>query len=91
MRFIAVLMTMAALCVSAKAQTPDCKSITDHALRPACHDKANPPIATFPTPMPRPAPRPVSAAKVDNTGYVDSLDEDDARVDAQLRNICRGC
>ena len=91
MRLIAVLMTMAALCVSAKAQAADCKSITDPALRLACYDKANPPVATFPTPAPRPAPRPVPAAKVDNTGYVDSLDEDDARVNAQLRTICRGC
>jgi hypothetical protein len=91
MRFIAVLMTTAALCESAEAQTADCKSITDPALRLACYDKAGPPIATFPTPSPKPAPHPIPAATADDTGYAGVLDEDDARVNAQLRNICRGC
>lgn len=91
MRFVAALIAIGALCRSADAQTAECKSITEPALRLACYDKANPPIATFPTPAPRPASRPVPAAQVDNTGYADSLEEDEARVNAQLRNICRGC
>lgn len=91
MRFIAALIAMAALCQSADAQTTECKSVTDPALRLACYDKANPPIATFPTPAPKPAPRPVPDAKADGTGYVDSIGDEDARVNAQLRNICRGC
>ena len=91
MRFIAALIAMAALCQAADAQTTGCKSITDPALRLACYDKANPPIATFPTPAAKPASRPIPAAKADNTAYVDSIGDEDARVNAQLRNICRGC
>jgi len=87
MRLVAALIAMAALCQSADARAAECKSLTDPATRLACYDKANPPIATHPTP----APRPVPAAKADNTGYVDSLGEEDARVNAQLKNICRGC
>lgn len=82
---------MAALCKSADAQTAECKSLTEPATRLACYDKANPPIATYPTPASKPAPRPVPATKAENTGYVDSLGEEDARVNAQLKNICRGC
>ena len=91
MRLIAALIAMAALCQATHAQTRECKSITDPALRLACYDKANPPIATFATPAPKPASRPVPAAKADNTAYVDSIGDEDARVNAQLRNICRGC
>jgi len=91
MRFIAALIAMAALGQAADAQTTGCKSITDPALRLACYDKANPPIATFPTPALKPASRPVPTAKADNTAYVDSIGGEDARVNAQLRNICRGC
>jgi hypothetical protein len=91
MRFTAALIAMAALCQPADAQAAECKSIADPALRLACYDKANPPVATFPTPAPKPAPGPVAASKIDNTGYVDSLGDEDARVNAQLRNICRGC
>jgi hypothetical protein len=97
MKLIAALIAMAALavaalCQTADAQTAECKSITDPATRLTCYDKANPPIATYPTPVPKPAARPVPVPKVDNTGYVDSVgDEEDARMHAQLRNICRGC
>ena len=92
--FIA-LIAMAALCKSADAQTAECKSLRDPAARLTCYDRANPPLATYPAPAskpaPKPAPRPVPAAQADNTGYVDSLGEEDARVNAQLKNICRGC
>ncbi len=91
MRFIVALIAMALCCQAADAQAAECKSVTDPALRLACYDKANPPIATFPTPAPKPAPRPVPGAKVDNTGYVDSIGDEDARVNVQLKNICRGC
>jgi hypothetical protein len=95
MRFVVALIAMAALCKSADAQAAECKSLTDPATRLACYDKSNPPIAAYPTPISKPAPKstpgPVPDAKADNMGYVDSLVEEDARVNAQLKNICRGC
>jgi hypothetical protein len=97
MRFVVALIAMAVLCKSADAQTRECKSLTDPATRLACYDKANPPIATYPTPAPKPVPNPAAprllapAAKADTMGGMDSLNEEDTRVNAQLKNICRGC
>jgi hypothetical protein len=59
---------MAALCQSADAQVAECKSLTDPASRLGCYEKANPPIATYPTPATKSATRPVPATKADNTG-----------------------
>jgi hypothetical protein len=72
---------------SALAQSPECRSIPDPNTRLACYDKAASPAAATARPL---AP----AARVSNSppvGYVDSLGAEDARVNAQMKNICRGC
>ena len=45
MKFFAALVAVGALCQTAIAQTPDCKSIPNPAARLACYDKAAPPAA----------------------------------------------
>ena len=90
MRFFAALVAIGALCQTAIAQTPDCKSITNPAARLACYDKATPPAAASASAPARPQ-RAVPPSKVDGAKYVDSLSTEDARVNAQLKNICRGC
>jgi hypothetical protein len=87
MRFFAVLVAVGALCQTAIAQTPDCQSITNPAARLACYDKA----AASATASAKPRLRAVPPSKVDGGKYVDSLSTEDARVNAQLKNICRGC
>lgn len=89
MKFFATLVAMCALCQTAIAQTPDCKSISNPGPRLACYDKAAPPATASATA--RPSLRAVPPSKVDGGKYVDSLGGEDARVNAQLKNICRGC
>jgi hypothetical protein len=91
MRFLVALVAIGALCQAAIAQTPDCKSISNPAARLACYDKAAPPATASASAPAKPPLRAVPPSKVDGAKYVDSLSSEDARVNAQLKNICRGC
>jgi hypothetical protein len=84
MRAIALLTAICALSQAAFAQTPECKSIMAPGERLACYDKALPPAKT----TARPA---ASNTKPDPAKYVDTISAEDARMNAQLKNICRGC
>ena len=85
MRLFAVLFAICALSQTAIAQTGDCKSIADSSARLACYDKAAPPAA-------KPAAaKKVPGSQTDSTKYVDTIGAEDARMNAQLKNICRGC
>ena len=87
MKLFTALVALCTLSDAALAQAPDCRSIVNADARLACYDKAAPPV----TASARTAPRAVPASKVEATGYVDSLSAEDARVNAQMKNICRGC
>jgi hypothetical protein len=89
MKFFAALVAICALCQTAIAQTPDCKSISNPGARLACYDKAAPP--TMASATAKPPLRAVPPSKVDGAKNGDSLSTEDARVNAQLKNICRGC
>jgi hypothetical protein len=91
MKIFAALLAFGALCQTATAQTPECKSIPSPAARLACYDKAAPPAAVSASAPAKPSLRAVPPSKVDGEKYVDSLDREGARVNAQLKNICRGC
>ena len=82
MKFIAPLIAICALSQAAVAQTPDCKSILARKDRLTCYDKAAQP-ATLPTPL--------AASQPAASGYVDPIGAEDARMNARLKNICRGC
>jgi hypothetical protein len=85
MRLFAVLIAICAMSQTAIAQTGDCKSIADTAARLACYDKATPPAA-------KPAAKAkVPASNVDGAKYVDTISAEDARMNARLKNICKGC
>jgi hypothetical protein len=91
MRLFAVLVAMCALSQTAAAQSPECKSITDPGTRLACYDKAAPPVASSVTgATAKPAPK-APVTKVDNSKYVDTIGQEDALMNARLKNICRGC
>jgi hypothetical protein len=90
MRIIALLisfcaLSQAALLESASAQTPVCKSIANPTERLACYDKASP---TETSAAGAPAPK---ASKVAPSKYVDAISAEDARMNARLKSICRGC
>jgi hypothetical protein len=85
MRIIASLISIVALSQVAIAQTPDCKSIADAGERLTCYDKAAP-VAKTPAQAAKPP-----ASKVDASKYVDAISAEDARMNARLKSICRGC
>jgi hypothetical protein len=95
MRLFAVLVAVCALSVPAIAQTPDCTAAPDVDGLLPCRDK--PPLAGKPTVAKRAAPLSASPATKADTGkpdsgkYIDAIGAEDARMNAQLKNICRGC
>jgi hypothetical protein len=82
MKFIALLIAICALSQAAIAQTTDCKSIAGREDRLACYDKAAQPAKSTTRP---------AAAQPAASGYVDPIGAEDARMNARLKNICRGC
>lgn len=85
MRLLATLVAIGALCQAANAQTPDCKSISKPDARLACYDKAA--VGASAKSELRAAP----AANADGAKYVDPISAEDARMNARLKSICRGC
>jgi hypothetical protein len=95
MRLFAVLVAVCALSLPAVAQTPDCTAAPDVDGLLPCRDK--PTSANKPATARRAAPVPASPAAKADTGkpdsgkYIDAIGAEDARMNAQLKNICRGC
>jgi hypothetical protein len=84
MKFMSLLAALCAVSELAVAQTSTCQSISKDADRLACYDKAAPPAFAN--------KRAARKALSDEQGqYVDRLATENARVDAKLKNICRGC
>jgi hypothetical protein len=86
MRLIVVVVAIFSLSQAAVAQTGACPSIADPAARLACYDRAASPLPA----AARPAAR-AAAAAIDSAKYVDPVGEEDAVLNAKMKNICRGC
>jgi hypothetical protein len=85
MKVVAPLIAMLLLSQAAVAQARECKSISGRNERLACYDSAATPAK---------AVERSAAAKKPEAGpskYVDTISAEDARMNAQLKNICRGC
>jgi hypothetical protein len=86
MKSVALMVALCVLCGPAIAQTSQCQSIPKASDRLACYDRAAPPTgksrnaATSPAPLPPP-----------ELGSSDPLSAENARLDAKINNICRGC
>lgn len=93
MRLFAVFVAICALSQPAIAQTSECKAITDADTRLACYDRIASTAKS--SAAAKPAPRAVAAkpdaGKADAAKYVDSISDEDALMNARLKNICRGC
>jgi hypothetical protein len=92
MKLFAVLVAGCALSSPALAQ--NCRGTPDIDGRLACHDNYAPAEkSTLPrsAPIPAPAPAKTLAGKPDPNAYIDEISAEDARMQAQLKNICRGC
>ena len=99
MRFPVAIAAICALSEAAFAETQDCKTLTDPAARLTCYDKINPPIATYPIPLPKPS-HPIPLTRPDGTtGNPDASasagspteSTEDAIVNAKMNSICGGC
>ena len=89
MKLIALVIALCALCQTASAQAPECRSIANATARLACYDKAAPPVAS--SAAAAPALRAVPPSKVESSKYVDSIGAEEALVSEKIKNICRGC
>lgn len=85
MKPVALLVALIAFCEPAIAQTAECQSIPKASDRLACYDKAVPPIGRVKPAAASPAP----SAQPAQPG--DLLADENARLDAKIKNICRGC
>ena len=85
MKVVALLIAICALSQAAAAQTPECKSITGPNERLACYDRAATPAKSVERPAASKTPN------ADQPKYVDKIGAEDARMNARLKNICRGC
>jgi hypothetical protein len=91
MRLFAVLVAVCTLSCPAIAQV-NCGGAPDVDGRLACRDNYAPAEkSTIPKPTAAPAPARTSAAKTAPGTYIDEISAEDARMQAQLKNICRGC
>ena len=81
MKEIFAVLVLCAMAQSALAAGPECRTIGSTSARLACYDAASPPKIDKPAPVEKDARPP----------YKDPFSEDDARMAAKLKNICRGC
>jgi hypothetical protein len=85
MKAAVLLVALFALCDPAIAQTTECQSVPKASDRLACYDRAASPVRRVKPAAASPAP----AAQPSQPG--DALAEENARLDATIKNICRGC
>jgi hypothetical protein len=84
MKSVALLIALSVVCGPAIAQT-ECQSVPKASDRLACYDKAAPPAS-------KTKPAAATPATQSQAGQVvDMLAVENARLDAKIKNICRGC
>jgi hypothetical protein len=97
MKFLVAMAAFSALTGTAFAETQECKTLTDPAARLTCYDKINPPVATYPIPLPKPShyiplTRPDGTPGSTGPEFSAGSDgADDATVHEKMNGICRGC
>jgi hypothetical protein len=85
MRAASLLIALCTFCGPAIAQANECQSIPKSSDRLACYDKAAPPASKAKPAAATPAPQSQPGQGVD------MLAVENARLDAKIKNICRGC
>ena len=91
MKVIALLGLLCTFPAAAIAQTTQCQSIRKDSERLACYDKAAPPAAVSKTPRASDQPAAPKTSTGEQGGPVDMLAVENSKLDAKLKNICRGC
>jgi hypothetical protein len=78
-------------CQAAVAQTSECSTVPKASDRLACYDKAMPPAAGKKPAASETSGRPNQAATPSQAPLADLLATENLRLDAKIKNICRGC
>jgi hypothetical protein len=73
----------------AVAQTSECSTIPKARDRLACYDRATPPSSARPVAAKQKATAPGTSP--DQGSIVDALAVENAKLDAKLKRVCRGC
>jgi hypothetical protein len=88
MRAIVLLFLLGTLSDVAIAQTPECRLIPKASDRLACYDKAAPPTTAR---GPAASRTPAVSDTPGQAPPADGLAVENAKLDAKIKNICRGC
>jgi hypothetical protein len=94
MRFAALLIALCTIPAIAGAQSTDCRAIASSMERLACYDNRPAPPAAQASSASRAAAPPVAARPVSaeqRAPVGDVLEIENARLDAKIKGICRGC
>lgn len=84
MKRVVLLVVLCALCGPAIAQTTECQSVPKASDRLACYDRVAPPTS-------KKKPAAASTSSSQSGQPADLLAAENARLDAKINNICRGC
>jgi hypothetical protein len=82
---VVVLFLLCIFSEAAIAQTSECQSMSKASARLACYDRISPPIAAGKSATSKTPP----TSELGRVG--DLLKAENARTDAAMKNICRGC
>jgi len=82
MKTVVAVLALCAFASSALAAGKECRAIENTSARLACYDAASPPKIEKPKAVEKDASRPE---------YKDPFLAEEARTNAKLKNICRGC
>jgi hypothetical protein len=88
MKTVALLIALCAVGGPALAQAAECQSIQKVSDRLACYDKAAAPAGKV---RPAAASEAAPASAPQSGSTIDLLAVENARLDAKIKNICRGC
>jgi type II secretory pathway component PulL len=89
MKVLLLTALLVVICHGADAQTPECSKVPKASDRLACYDRATPPSAAKPATSKQKAA--ASNTSRDQGTVVDALAVENAKLDAKLKKICRGC
>jgi hypothetical protein len=93
MKFLLLTASIFVGCQGAVAQTSECSTVPKASDRLACYDRAMPPTAEKKPAASKTSATPNQAASdtPGQTPLADLLAVENAKLDAKIRNICRGC
>ena len=89
MKFLLLTASLFAMCHGAIAQTSECSAVHKPSDRLACYDRVTPPTSAKPVTSKQ--KEAIFGSSSNQGAVVDALAVENAKLDAKLKKICRGC